>query len=164
MIAAGAAVRGTIWLAVLAWVAGEWLRTAKTAGHSRGRAAWTLGAVLALVHVALAFHFHHAWSHAAAEADTGRRTAALLGWSWDGGIFFNYLFVFVWWADVAWWWTSASTFARRPAWLDAGVRGFLWFMFLNGAFVFAHGPMRWLGLAAAAAVAAAWYRGRGEEP
>jgi hypothetical protein len=34
-------------------------------------------------------------------------------------------------------------------------------MFVNGAFVFARGPMRWLGACAAVAVAAAWYRGRG---
>jgi hypothetical protein len=156
-----AAVRSTIWLAVAAWVVAEWRRTAAGAPPVAGRAAWMLGAVAALGHAGLAFHVHHGWSHAAAVADTARQTAAVVGWSWGGGVYVNYVFVVVWLADAAWWWRDAVSFNRRARWLDAAVRGFLWFLFLNGAFVFVRGPMRWAGLAAAAAVAAAWYRGRG---
>lgn len=156
-----AAVRGTIWLAVAAWAAAEWRRTAPAASSTSGRTAWTLGAAAALVHVAFAFHVHHGWSHAAAMVDTARQTAALTGWRWGGGVYVNYVFVLVWLADAAWWWLDVASFQRRARWLDAALRAFLWFMFLNGAFVFVRGPMRWAGLAAAAAVAAAWYRGRG---
>jgi hypothetical protein len=39
----------------------------------------------------------------------------------------------------------------------------VWFMFVNGAFIFVTGPMRWVGAAAALAVLAAWYRGRGRK-
>ena len=89
------------------------------------------------------------------------RPRPLTGWHWGGGVFFNYLFLASWTADVAWWWASPTSFRRRPWWLDAAVRAFLWFLFVNGAFVFVRGPARWLGLLAAAMVAATWYRGRG---
>jgi hypothetical protein len=157
------AVRLTIWAATLAWVVGEWRRTAPAASASAGRMPWTLGAVAALVHVILAFHVHHAWSHAAALADTARQTAAVTGLDWGGGLYVNYAFVALWSADVAWWWLAPRSFAGRPAGLDGAIRLFLWFMFVNGAFVFVRGPMRWAGASAAVAVLAAWYRGRGRK-
>lgn len=156
-----AAIRGTIWLAVAAWVAAEWRRTAPAASSTSGRTAWTLGASAALVHVVLAFHVHHGWSHAAAMAETARQTAALTGWPWGGGVYFNYVFVLLWSADAGWWWLEPASFHRRARWIGAALRAFLWFLFLNGAFVFVRGPARWLGLLAAAAVVVAWYRGRG---
>lgn len=155
------AVRGTIWLALLAWVAAEWRRSARAADLIGGRAAWTLGAVAAVVHTALAFHVHHGWSHAAALADTARQTAAVTGLNWSGGLYVNYAFTAIWMGDALWWWADAVAFRRRPRWLDAGIRAFLWFMFVNGAFVFVRGPMRWAGAAVAVAVLVAWYRGRG---
>ena len=126
-----------------------------------GRGAWTLGATASLIHTLLAFHVHHAWSHAAALAATARQSADVVGLGWSGGLYVNYVFVAWWLADAAWWRVDALGFQRRPAWLDAVTRGFLWFMFLNGAFVFVRGPLRWVGAAAALIVAGAWYRGRG---
>jgi hypothetical protein len=156
-------VRLTIWAATLAWVVGEWQRRSAGASPTSGRTAWTAGAVAALVHAILAFHVHHAWSHAAALADTARQTAAVTGLDWGGGLYVNYAFVGLWTADVAWWWLAPASYPHRPAWLDRAVRLFLWFMFLNGAFVFVRGPMRWAGAAAAVAVLSAWYRGRGRK-
>jgi hypothetical protein len=161
MILGSLAVRATIWLAVAAWVTGEWRRTAARADVNAGRAPWAVGALAALAHTLLAFHVHHGWSHDAALAATARDTAAVVGWRWGGGLYFNYVFVLLWLADAAWWWLDAASFARRPPYADAAVRFFLWFMFANGAFVFVRGPARWMGLAAAIAVAWAWYRGRG---
>jgi hypothetical protein len=157
------AVRGTIWLSLMAWVAGEWQRTAKGASQASGRAAWTLGTLAAIVHIALAFHLHHGWSHAAALADTARQTAAVTGRAWGGGVYVNYAFATAWTGDVLWWWLSPLSFRRRPRGLDVAIRAFLWLMFVNGAFVFVRGPMRWIGAAAALAVVAAWYRGRRAE-
>jgi hypothetical protein len=154
------AVRLTIWAAVIAWVAAEWRRSEPGARLTTGRSPWTIGAAAALVHTALAFHLHHGWSHDAALAETARQTAALTGWSSGAGLFANYAFVGLWAADVSWWWLWPGSFSSRPAWLDAAVRAFLWFMFVNGAFVFVSGPRRWAGAAAAVAVAVAWYRGR----
>jgi hypothetical protein len=148
-------------MSVLAWTAGELLRSLRPASHARARWAWAVGALAALGHTALAFHLRHGWSHAAALADTARQVAAVTGTAFGAGVFVNYAFLAVWTADVAWWWGAPRSFARRPRALDRCVRGFLWFMFLNGAFVFVHGARRWLGAAAVLAVAAAWYRGAG---
>lgn len=148
------ALRGTIWLSLLAWVVGEWRRSR----GGRGRGAWTVGALAAVVHSVLAFDLRHGWSHATAYLDTARQTGAVTGLVWGGGLFFNYVFLAVWTADAIWWWTAPESFRQRPRFLDRAVRGFLWFMFLNGTVVFAHGPIRWAGAAAVLAVGAAWYR------
>ena len=156
---AGLALRGTIWLSLLAWVMGEWERSrGRTVG---GRGAWTIGVMAAVVHSALAFHLRHGWSHAAAYTETARQTGEVIGLVWGGGVFFNYAFLVVWAADVLWWWLAPDHFHHRARLLDRAVRGFLWFMFVNGAVVFARGWVRWLGAAAVLAVAAAWYRGAG---
>jgi hypothetical protein len=152
------ALRGTIWLSLLAWVVGEWQRSLGLEAARRGRGAWTIGALAAVLHSALAFQLRHGWSHGAAYADTARQTAAVTGLDWGGGLFVNYLFLAVWTADALWWWMAPDSFRRRARLLDRSVRGFLWFMFLNGAVVFARGWMRGLGAAAVLAVAAAWYR------
>jgi hypothetical protein len=157
----GLATSLAIWAAVFAWLVGEWRRTAPGAPPTRGRAPWTLGALFALLHAALAFHVHHGWSHAAALADTAARTAEVVGWSSGSGLFVNYGFLGLWAADALWWWLSPRSFAARSRWLDRAVRAFLWFLVLNGAFVFARSPQRWAGLLAALAVPAAWYRARG---
>ena len=160
----GLATLATIWAAVVCWTVAEWRRTRGRASPTRGRVAWTLGALASVVHAALAFHVHHGWSHTAALAATEAQTAAVTGWSSSVGLYVNYAFLGVWTADAAWWWASARSFAARPAWLDGSVRAFLWFMFLNGAFVFAAAPQRWAGLLAVGSVVAACYRARGSRP
>lgn len=157
------ALRGTIWLGLLAWVAGEWRRSPRRAPATTGRWAWTAGALAAVTHSALAFHVRYNWSHSAAYADTARQTAAVTGLAWGGGVFVNYAFLAVWTADVLWWWVAPDAFGRRPRLLDGAVRGFLWFMFVNGAVIFADGWVPWLGGAAALAVAVAWCRGAGAQ-
>jgi hypothetical protein len=155
------AVRGTIWLSLLAWVIGEWRRSAPNAPTTAGRRPWTVGALAALVHSALAFHIHYGWSHADAYADTARQTAAVTGLEWGGGLYVNYAFLVVWTADALWWRGAPQSFRDRPRLLDRAVRAFLLFMFVNGAVVFARGSWRWLGAVAVSAVVAAWYRGAG---
>ena len=141
------AVFGTIAGATLAWAAGESLRS---------RLLWTAGALLALMHSAAAFAVFHGWSHRAAAAATARQTAAVTGLSWGGGVFFNYAFLVIWVADAIWWWVSPRGYERRPRAIDRFVRGFLFFMFVNGAIVFADGGMRLLGVAAVGLVSITW--------
>lgn len=149
-------LRGTIWISLLSWVVAEWRRS--PGAPTSGRTAWTIGAAAAVVHSALAFHLRHGWSHDAAWADTARQTAAVFGFDWGGGVFFNYAFLILWTADAHWWHARPVSFASRPRAVDAFVRGFLWFMFLNGAVVFVPGWRRAVGAAAVLAVAVAWYR------
>jgi hypothetical protein len=124
------------------------------------RLAWTIAWLLYLAHVACAFNFYHHWSHSAAYEDTSRRTAALLGMHWGGGIYFNYIFTVVWMMDVIWWWRGLAPYRNRPRWMNASVHAFFAFMFFNATVVFAAGPVRWLGLLATAALAFVWWQGR----
>lgn len=157
-------VRSTIVGSTIAYAWGEWLQSSR--GHKtsgRPRIVWTMGAALCVAHVAAAFQVRHGWSHARAYRDTAVQTAALTGLEWGGGLWVNYLFLTVWVADVAWWWISPDSRAIRPAWLQAGIGYFFLFMFLNGAVVFAGGPVRLIGIAAVGVAAVAlWKRiGRG---
>lgn len=111
-----------------------------------------------LAHVACAFNFYHHWSHTAAYTDTARQTAQLLGWSWGGGLYINYAFGLVWAGEVIWSWTHPGGYRRRSSRLTWIVRGFFMLMIFNGAFVFAHGALRWFGLILSLALAACWFR------
>lgn len=115
------------------------------------RAAWTAGCGLLLLHFAAAFHFVHDWRHAAAEAETARRTKDLLGWEFGGGVYFNYAFALLWLADVAWWWAAPRSRRQRPVAAAVLLHGFMLLIWINGAVVFVDGPIRWVGAAALAA-------------
>ncbi len=156
-----ALLRGSIWLSLLTWTGAEWLRLssrARVAGDAR--LLWTAGMLLAMLHVAAAFQFRHGWSQESAFRETARQTEELLGIRFGGGLYVNYAFLAVWLGDVTWWWLRPASFEGRPRSLDAAIRLFLLFMFVNGAIVFANGPVRLLGGAAVLALATAWYLGR----
>src|SRR5262245_53802286 len=154
-----ALLRGSIWLSLAAWTAAEWLRLSSRGGAAAG-ALWTAGSLAAALHVATAFQVRHGWSQASALEETARQTEELLGFRFGGGLYVNYAFLAVWLADAAWWWLRPASFAARPARLDAAVRLFLAFIFVNGTIVFGRGPVRLLGGAAVLALGAAWYLGR----
>jgi hypothetical protein len=113
------------------------------------RLAWTAGCAVYLVHVGLAFHFLHHWSHAAAVAHTARRTFEVVGVSWGAGIYINYVFTALWVADVVWWWIRAFRHQAAPAFAYWFVHALFAFMFFNATVVF--GPPFWKWIAAAAA-------------
>lgn len=113
------------------------------------RRLWTIGFVAFLVHVVAAFHFVHEWSHAKAYAATARRTLDAVGVEWGGGLYFNYVFLCVWLADTAFWWSMGrDRYERRSTWVEATIQAFLAFMAFNAAVVFAQGATRWLAAAA----------------
>lgn len=140
--------RWTVRLALLAYAAALALRLAAPARRGMARAVWTAGCLLFLAHVACAFQFYHAWSHARAYAETARQTREMTGWDWGGGLWLNYLFALAWVADVAyWWWGGLDAYQRKSAALSVALQAFLAFMAFNGAVVFAARPTRWVGLA-----------------
>jgi len=148
-------LRATIWFSVLAWAASEVLRRAGRDRRAAGRALYAAGALLLAAHTIAAFQTAHGWSHDAAYAETARQTFAMTGVDSGAGLYLNYLFVAVWMADAAWWGFWPRSFAHRPRALDIGMFLFFAFMFVNGAVVFAAGPMRIAGAAAVAAAIAA---------
>ena len=149
----------TVRLALAGYFVGGALRAKCPAGRGSqriARTAWTLGCLFYLAHVACAFHFYHGWSHAAAYRHTAEQTAAVIGWSWGGGLYFNYVFTAVWLADaVASWWRDDRA---KPGWLEAAAQGFMWFIVFNATVVFGHGAIRWLGLAGCGLLSVLWLK------
>jgi hypothetical protein len=108
----------------------------------RGRLArwcWALAWVTYAVHVGMAFHYYHHWSH----ADAVRHTREVSGVG--EGVYFSYLFSLLWGLDVAWWWLRPIAYAARPAWVDGLLHGFMAFIVFCGTVVYESGPIRWAG-------------------
>lgn len=110
------------------------------------RGLWTVGCVLLVAHIVAAFHYYHAWDHAAAIEATALQTEQAIGRSFGGGIYFNYVFAGVWLGEVTLWWLAPPAFERRPRWLAWLVQGFMAFMVFNAVIVFEAGAMRWWGV------------------
>lgn len=109
------------------------------------RVLWTLGFLFYLVHVAAAFHFYHAWSHAAAWQHTAERTHEVLGIDWGGGVWFNYVFTLAWALDVAWQWKKPIQ-QVRPRWVT--ISWYTWFVAIVffATVVFETGATRWVAV------------------
>ena len=95
------ALYATIWLALALLVVAELGKRRAGAALASGWAwrTFAAGALLCLVHISLAFHLRHGWSHAAASAHIARRTEELFALRWTGGIWINYAFAGVWFVD-----------------------------------------------------------------
>jgi hypothetical protein len=139
----------TLWTARLAMMyyglaAGAWiLRRIEVA-----RWAWIAGAFFFAVHTVSAFQFVFHWSHSEAWMETARRSNAMSGFDSGFGLWLNYLFAMLWLGDAGLLWLAPLRHARLPRWFGLSMHGFLLFMVVNGAIVFAHGPMRVASIAA----------------
>jgi len=137
------ALYSTIWLALLLFCAGE---VGRARGHDARWAWWTYaaGAILCVIHIAIAMGVAHGWSHDAAIAATARQTKAVYGFGWGGGVYVNYAFVAVWLADAWRWRRQAFLHPRDPDAMTWATRIFFLIIILNAAVVFAS-PVRRLG-------------------
>lgn len=127
----------------------------------RSRAALTCyvaGWLVYLIHVGCAFALVHGWSHRAAYEHTAQASAELIGWSWGGGLWFNYLFTAVWTFDVVWRLSAPRSYARRAWPIDVAVYGFLLFMAFNAVVVFGPPTTRAVGIAATMGLLVLAYR------
>jgi hypothetical protein len=119
----------------------------------RGRVArccWTWGVVSFLVHLAMAFHFYHGWSHTHAFEHT--REVSGVG----EGIYVSYLFTWLWIGDALWWLVRPKSYAVRPAWIDWTLHTFMLFIVFNGMVLFESGAIRWVGVGMFLALAIVW--------
>jgi len=155
-MSATAAVRALMLMATIMWAWVEVLKFRRPGQVEPARRLWTVALALALVHAALAFDVHYRWSHEAASVDTARRTAAVTGMAWGGGIFVNYLFLVLWFLDALWWWIAPAAYVRRPVRLERARLALFLLMFVNGAVVFASNIARGVGIPSVAAVCVAW--------
>jgi hypothetical protein len=128
-----AAVTLMLWLPARAW----------DGGNDAGRAArwcWTFAWASYLVHLAMAFHFYHGWSH----TDAMDHTRAVSGTG--EGIYVSHLFTFIWTLDVLWWWSFPKLYAARPRWVGWLLHGFFAFIIFNGTVVYETGVIRYAAL------------------
>lgn len=112
------------------------------------RLLWTASFILFVLHVLAAFHFIHHWSHSAAYIATAEETREKMGFAYGAGIYFNYLFLVVWGADVCWTWIAHDRGTDSLPWLIRAGRWYLLFIAFNGVVVFKSGWLRGLGIAA----------------
>ncbi len=101
------------------------------------RLLWSLTLAAYIVHVLLAFHYYHHWSH----ADAFARTERVSGFG--PGIYISHLFGLLWAVDAAWWWFAPDSYARRSPGIDWLLNSFMAFIIFNGSVVFAEGLVRW---------------------
>ena len=156
------ALRATAWLSLAAWAASEWIQSSPGSPvlEKRARAGFTLGGLFLALHTALALHLRHAWSQTDAMREIARQTAEVTSLAFSGGLFVNYGFLAFWAAEALWWWRSPTGYARRPAALGWASRAVFLFMFVNGAIVFGHGPVRVFGALMVLTAVWSWCRGR----
>jgi hypothetical protein len=117
----------------------EWL--ARSGKGRLARWCWTLAWAAFVVHLAMAFHHYHHWSH----EDAVRHTREVSGVG--EGIYVSHLFGLAWIADVAGWWLRPAWYARRSPWIDRALHGFMVFVVFNATIVYETGLIRWLGVA-----------------
>lgn len=129
-------IRLTAQLPVFFWCIGWPIALARAPDYVGLRVTWALGALLLAVHVAVAFHLGHGWSHSHAWEHT-REVGG-----YGDGIFVNYAFVMVWAADAAWACVAFGSYTTRPRWLHWGAHGFLAFVVFNAAVVFGSWDVR----------------------
>jgi hypothetical protein len=147
----------TIWLALLLFVAGDSGRSLTPRGLPPPRWAWwafVMGLALAVVHTLLAFAIVHGWSHSAALERTAFQTQRLYGVAFEGGLYVNYLFLAVWFADALWWRSSPSSV--RPLTAVWTLRAFYILILFNAAVVFASAWRRIAGVVLVSWLVRAW--------
>jgi hypothetical protein len=122
-------------------------------GRARSaRLLWSLSWLAYLVHLGMAFHYYHRWSHAAAVEHVQKRSG------FGEGIYVSHLFTLVWTLDVLFWWLRPQGYAGRSPWFDRLLHGFMAFMLFNATVVYEQGVIRWAGVVLFAVVGPLWLR------
>ncbi len=100
---------------------------------------WTWGAVVYLIHVLVAFHFFHKWSHSKAFDHVAHAS------NFGEGIYVSYFFTLLWTADATWWWLAPQSYRQRAKRIARAIHGFMLFIVVNATMVFETGVVRVMG-------------------
>lgn len=133
-------VRGTAWLSFVFYCSALLLQL-QGKPWTWVRKLWSCAALVFAIHVALAFHLVHHWSHDAAWQATKVQGGV------GEGIYLNYLVLALWLLDAAWWWIKPQSYLHRSRWLSLSLHLCFLFMWFNAAVIFAIGYLRWFGIA-----------------
>jgi hypothetical protein len=142
-------VRGSAWLSFAFYLA-TYVMWFRVQPWQRVRWCWTVAWVIFAVHVALAFHLVHHWSHEAAYVATQKQGG--LG----AGLYFNYATLLLWLADVMRCWRPVRTLPWYGRWIQGG----LLFMWFHATIVFALGYGWMMGVVGFTVLAWEYFRSR----
>ncbi len=118
------------------------------------RAAWIAGIAVFLVHIGLAFHAAHSWSHARAFAHVEASSG------FGPGIFVSYAFTLIWSIDGIAWLMAPARYATRPRRVALGLHGFMVFITFNATVVYGRSPLRWVAAGVFALLLGQWLKNR----
>ena len=107
---------------------------------------WTAGFWAYVAHVLAAFKFAYGFSHTHAFNQTALNTELALGVRLGAWVWLNYLLIFVWAFDLAWWWLGGHRryrARRHAAWV---IHGYTFCVVFFGSVVFIYTPWRWVYL------------------
>ncbi len=104
------------------------------------RGFWLAAYVTYLIHLAMAMHYYHNWSH----ADAYQHTQDVAGVG--EGIYISHLFTLFWGLDVAYWLISPDDYSARNKWIGRILHAFMIFIIFNGTVVYETGFIRWAGI------------------
>lgn len=102
---------------------------------------WPVACAAFMLHVAVAFHDAHHWSH----GEAFHHVEEVSGFG--PGIFVSYFFTLVWIADAFWMTAAPASYFRRPRVVTRGVHLFMIFIIMNGTIIYENGPTRWVSAA-----------------
>jgi hypothetical protein len=137
----------------LAWYFLATYRMLRRSDDGQSRAYWSFAWASYLVHLIIAFHFYHHWSHADAVAHTEEVSG------FGPGIWFSHLFTALWTADVIYWWRRPAAYVSRARWITWTLHGYMAFIIFNATVIFETGVIRLAGAAMFLVLAAAlWAR------
>ncbi len=126
----------------------EWFPLARRGQVARGF--WTAAYMAYLIHLAMAFHYYHHWSHADA-VDHTREVSGI-----GEGMYVSHLFTLLWGADVVFWLASPNGYAHRRPWIGWVLHAFMVFIIFNGTVVYETGFIRWAGVMLLAILGIMW--------
>jgi hypothetical protein len=140
--------RNTVRVSLLFWLPAVWLMLgldaaawrAETNAGKAVRLCWTLAWLAYLIHLAMAMHYYHGWSHANAVGHVERVSG------FGPGIFFSHLFTLLWTADVLRWWLDSAAYACRSVWIDRLLHAYMALIIFNGTVVYEAGFIRYAGI------------------
>jgi hypothetical protein len=142
---ADSAISDTGWLASAGWCTAmllvlvtplkrPMLSNALIAWLARGIYTWACA--IYFLHLVLAFHLGHAWSHGHAVEHVEERSG------FGPGIFVSHAFSLLWLADVIWSWAAFGSYRRRGGWWNGPIYGFMAFVVFNATVVYGEGSFR----------------------
>jgi hypothetical protein len=142
------------WAAMVTVLGGFGLKSQDQSRERISRWLWSWGAIVYWLHVVVAFHYYHHWSHEKAFTHVEKAS------SFGPGIYVSYFFTVLWAVDALWWWLAASSYRSRPRWLSQAIHGFMLFIVFNATLIFERGLIQWIGAAIFLSLGWLWWKSR----